>query len=70
MSLTREPGGRTDGVGDRLTYRTRRRWQRAGTGGSLSLEVGEALGEHPGATEVFLTARFGLHTTVAGRTWW
>ena len=57
-----EPTGRT------VTYRSRRRG-RSGAGGRLDIEVGEPIAE-PGPLELFLTARFGLHTTVAGRTLW
>ncbi len=62
MDLGREPAGRT------VSYRSRRRG-RSGAGGRIDVEVG-ALIDEPGPLELFLTARFGLHTTVAGRTLW
>ena len=57
-----EPTGRT------VSYRSRRRG-RSGAGGRLDVEVGEPIDE-PSPLELFLTARFGLHTTLAGRTLW
>jgi len=57
-----EPQGRT------VSYRSRRRG-RSGVGGRIDVEVGAPL-DVPGPLEVFLTARFGLHTSVAGRTLW
>lgn len=54
--------------GDRIRYETVRR-----TGSRprslLEIEVGEAVPE-PGPLERFLTARFGLHTTVLGQSLW
>lgn len=35
----------------------------------MVVEVGEAVAE-PTPEEHFVTARFGLHTRIAGRTWW
>jgi len=69
MSL-RAAGPRTpasDPAGARLSYRSRRRG--SGVGGRIDVEVGEALSE-PSPLEIFLTARFGLHTSVLGRTLW
>lgn len=56
------PEGRT------ISYRSRRRG-REGAGGRIDIEVGDLIAE-PGPLDLFLTARFGLHTTVAGRTLW
>lgn len=56
-----QPEGRT------VSYRSQRR--RSGVGGRIDIEVGDLIAE-PGPLELFLTARFGLHTTVAGRTLW
>lgn len=57
-----------DPTGREATWRVRRR-ARHQPGCDLTVEVGAALPE-PGPVEVFLTARFGLHTRVAGRTLW
>ena len=63
-----EHGGRV------LTYTTRR-FTRARAGGvgrprsRTTVRVGEPLAQ-PSPLELFLTARFGLHTRVAGRTLW
>ena len=51
-----------------VSYRSRRRG-RSGAGGRIDVEVGGRIDE-PGPLDLFLTARFGLHTTVAGRTLW
>ncbi|MEP9364462.1 DUF2071 domain-containing protein [Nocardioides sp. CN2-186] len=56
------PEGRT------ISYRSRRR-SRDGAGGRIDIEVGDLIAE-PDPLALFLTARFGLHTTVAGRTLW
>lgn len=54
--------------GDHWWWRSERRHPRGG--GSLTLEarVGEPV--EPTDLEVFLTARWGLHSHAAGRTWW
>ncbi|MCW2775361.1 MAG: hypothetical protein JWN91_3687 [Nocardioides sp.] len=62
LELGPEPEGRT------ISYRSRRRG-RSGAGGRIDVEVGAPL-DDPGPLELFLTARFGLHTSVAGRTLW
>ena len=68
MRLHREgPGG--DETGSVLDYRTSRRGRRRGAGGRVRLRVGRPVPE-PDDLAVFLTARFGLHTRAAGRTWW
>lgn len=69
MRFEHRPSGRPDRVGDRVAYATSRRERPRGAGGRLELEVREPLSA-PGDLEAFLTARFGLHTTVAGRSWW
>jgi len=66
MSLVPRTAG-ADPSGGRLSYRCRRRG--SGAGGRIDVEVGEAVGE-PSPLELFLTARFGLHTSVLGRTLW
>lgn len=57
-------------TGRHLTYATARR----GWGGSqprsrLEVEIGAPIAE-PSALDLFLTARFGLHTSLLGRTLW
>ena len=61
VGLGPEPDGRT------ITYRARRRG-RPGPGGRLEVEVGGEI--EPTPLDHFLTARFGLHTSVLGRTFW
>jgi len=51
-----------------ISYRSRRRG-RSGVGCRVDVEVGTVLAE-PSPLDLFLTARFGLHTSVAGRTLW
>lgn len=63
MRLERHDGGAA------LTYESARRGRPRGAGGRLTLDLGGDLGE-PDDLAVFLTARFGLHTRAAGRTWW
>jgi uncharacterized protein YqjF (DUF2071 family) len=56
--------------GDRVEYSTRRRWPGPrGVGGTLRVTVGAPIAE-PSAVEQFVTARFGLHTRMPGRTLW
>jgi uncharacterized protein YqjF (DUF2071 family) len=67
-------GGGADAGGRVLTYTTRRftRAQASGVGrprSRVTVRVGEPLAQ-PSPLELFLTARFGLHTAVAGRTLW
>ncbi|MEE6177335.1 YqjF family protein [Mycobacterium sp. 050134] len=54
--------------GDRLTYRSVRRWPHRGLRSHLTVTVGEPVAPTP--LEVWLTARWGAHTRKAGRTWW
>lgn len=49
-------------------YLTRRRWPGRGPGGSVQLQVGEQV--VPTDLETWLTARWGLHTRLFGRTLW
>ncbi|MGG5259848.1 YqjF family protein [Phycicoccus avicenniae] len=56
--------------GDRLEYGSVRRWPAPrGARSRMVVEVGEAVAE-PGPLEHFLTARYGLHTRMLGRTRW
>ena len=73
--MTRSPAlavGGTIDLGDltgrRLRYETVRR-TRARPGSVLEVEIGAAVTE-PSPLDLFLTARFGLHTSVLGRSWW
>jgi uncharacterized protein YqjF (DUF2071 family) len=54
--------------GSRITYCSTRRWPQRGLHCRLTIVVGEAV--QPSPLEVWLTARWGAHTRVAGRTWW
>ncbi|WP_326551708.1 YqjF family protein [Micromonospora sp. NBC_01813] len=59
---------RLDRDGDILTYRCRRRWPGPrGAHSRMVVRVGAAIGE-PTPLEHFLTARWGLHEQVYGRT--
>jgi len=62
VDLGPDPRGRT------ITYRCRRRG-RAAPSGRIDVEVGAPL-TRPTPLDHFLTARFGLHTSVLGRTLW
>lgn len=68
MDLDRRPN--PDG-GERLTWRSRRSRVHGPDRPSsrIVVDTGAAV-ERPTPTDHFLTARFGLHTTVAGRTLW
>ena len=51
-------------------YLTRRRWPGPrGAGGRIEVRPGDRI-DAPTELEHFVTARFGLHTRVLGRTWW
>lgn len=50
------------------TWRSRRRWPDTGPGGRIVLRPGAPV--RPTPVEVFLTARWGLHSTAYGRTLW
>jgi uncharacterized protein YqjF (DUF2071 family) len=54
--------------GSRITYCSTRRWPQRGLHCRLTIVVGEVV--EPSPLEVWLTARWGAHTRVAGRTWW
>ncbi|MGJ0118927.1 YqjF family protein [Williamsia sp. MIQD14] len=54
--------------GDRITYDSTRRWPRRGLRSRLTIDVGEQV--TPTDLEMWLTARWGAHTRVAGHTWW
>jgi uncharacterized protein YqjF (DUF2071 family) len=54
--------------GSRITYSSTRRWPQRGLHSRLSIVVGEVV--EPSPLETWLTARWGAHTRVAGRTWW
>jgi uncharacterized protein YqjF (DUF2071 family) len=53
---------------DRVEYRASRRWPGAGPSCRAVLQIGGRV--RPTDLEVWLTARWGLHTRLAGRTWW
>ena len=52
--------------GSRWRYRSVRRWPNPAPTSDLMLRVGEPV--NPSAVEVFLTARWGLHSRLGGRT--
>jgi uncharacterized protein YqjF (DUF2071 family) len=54
--------------GDVVRYDSIRRWPRRGLESHLALRIGRPV--EPSDLEVWLTARWGAHTRVAGRTWW
>ena len=54
--------------GDRWWWRSDRRYPRGGGSMSLIVDVGEQV--EPTPLEIFYTARWGLHSTLAGRTVW
>lgn len=54
--------------GDHITYDSLRRWPRHGLRSRLTVGIGDAA--EPTPLEVWLTARWGVHTRRAGRTWW
>ncbi|MEV8372255.1 DUF2071 domain-containing protein [Kribbella sp. NPDC056861] len=55
--------------GDQLTYITTAvRWPRIDAGSTIQVRVGEQL--EPGPLEHYLTARWGLHLSRVGRTWY
>jgi uncharacterized protein len=71
--MTRDPAlgpapGRPDPGGQRLRYETVRR-TRARPRSVLEVEVGDEVAE-PSELDLFLTARFGLHSSVLGRPVW
>lgn len=54
--------------GDRIRYESVRRWPRRGPRSGVTVRVGADV--EPTPLEVWLTARWGAHTRIAGRTWW
>lgn len=59
---------RTAREGDEMRYESIRRWPERGLRTSVRVRIGEPV--QPTPLEVFLTARWGLHARVAGRTIW
>jgi uncharacterized protein YqjF (DUF2071 family) len=54
--------------GDVITYQSRRRWPAPGLSTRISIRVGEPT--EPDELTTWLTARWGLHTRIAGHTVW
>jgi uncharacterized protein YqjF (DUF2071 family) len=54
--------------GDVLSYTTRRRWPDRGLRSSVRVRIGAPV--EPTEVEVWFTARWGLHSHIAGRTLW
>lgn len=61
MRVSQQPG-------DRWNYESRRRWPAPGLTSRLSVRVGGPV--EPSTLEQWLTARWGLHARIAGRTRW
>jgi uncharacterized protein YqjF (DUF2071 family) len=59
---------RVSRFGDRISYESVRRWPRRGLRSRLTILVGDEV--QPSPLEMWLTARWGAHTSRAGRTWW
>ncbi|HEY5855414.1 MAG TPA: DUF2071 domain-containing protein [Aldersonia sp.] len=59
---------RTARIDDQVTYHSVRRWPRRGLRSRLTIRVGDVI--EPTSLEIWLTARWGVHTRNAGRTWW
>ena len=56
-----------DRSGDEITYRCRRRWpEPRGATSTMRIRIGQPVA-HPTALDHFLTARWGLHTTIGRR---
>lgn len=60
---------RTTVRGSHRSWSTHRRWPQRGLRSEVAIEVG-AVVERPDDLSTFLTARWGLHTRLAGRTCW
>jgi uncharacterized protein YqjF (DUF2071 family) len=60
---------RVETTGDTWTWTSRRRWPKRGLRTRISVRVGGPVLE-PTALDVWLTARWGLHHSTLGRTWW
>jgi uncharacterized protein YqjF (DUF2071 family) len=52
----------------RVEYAAVRRWPGRGPRSTAVLEIGEPV--EPTPVEIWLTARWGLHSRLLGRTWW
>lgn len=61
MRVSQQPG-------NRWHYQSRRRWPEPGLTSSLTVRVGGPV--EPSTLEQWLTARWGLHARIAGRTRW
>lgn len=59
---------RTSRTGDVVRYRAVRRWPQRGLRSDVTLRIGDPV--EPTALESWLTARWGAHSRVAGRTIW
>ncbi len=55
-------------AGDLWRYRTRRRWPKAQLSSEITVRVADPV--EPTELEIWLTARWGLHTRIGGRTVW
>jgi uncharacterized protein YqjF (DUF2071 family) len=55
--------------GTQMRYLSRRRWPDRGLSSAVTVDIGERI-TRPSDLEHFLTARWGLHATLAGRTVW
>ena len=55
-------------LGDQITYGSVRRWPRRGLRSLLTIAIGDVV--EPTPLEVWLTARWGAHTRMVGKTWW
>jgi hypothetical protein len=60
---------RVERDGDMWTWSSRRRWPNRGLRTHIAIRVGEPI-DTPTSLDVWLTARWGLHHSVAGRTVW
>jgi uncharacterized protein YqjF (DUF2071 family) len=54
--------------GDRIAYESERRWPRRGLCSRLTARIGDEA--QPTPLEIWLTARWGAHTSRADGTWW
>jgi uncharacterized protein YqjF (DUF2071 family) len=55
--------------GSHRSWTTRRRWPQRGLRSEVAIDVGPVI-DQPDDLAIFLTARWGLHTRIAGRTCW
>jgi uncharacterized protein len=56
-------------IGARVRYLSRQRWPRRGLRSAVTVDIGDRIDE-PSDLSNFLTARWGLHATLLGRTVW